>query len=168
MRMSSALEQVKQALSGALERAGLEARTAFAPGRAPAYEKPVAVVGLRRGESRGGGLSSYLGLQRAGSEWREVYGLRMELTLSLDLYAPAELGASGCDEALEVLHRVMLEGLPAGLRPRELSWEETVWDKETSMFLRRGSLSCEAVFTAQAEEDNALVSDFILKGVVKQ
>lgn len=36
------------------------------------------------------------------------------------------------------------------------------------MFLRRGSLSCEAVFTAQAEEDNALVSDFILKGVVKQ
>ena len=36
------------------------------------------------------------------------------------------------------------------------------------MFLRRGSLRCEAVFTAQAEEDNELVTDFILKGVVRQ
>ena len=166
--MSSAIEQAKRALCAALERAGLQAETAFASERAAARESAVAVVGLRRGESRGGGLSSYLGRRQEGSRWREVYGLRMELTLSLDLYAPAESGASGCDEALEVLHRVMLEGLPAGLRPRELSWEETVWDKETSMFLRRGSLSCEAVFTAQAEEDNALVSDFILKGVVKQ
>lgn len=166
--MSSAIEQVKSALCAALEKAGLEARTAYAPGRAAAYEKPVAAVGLRRGESRSGGLSSYLGRQRSGSEWREVYGLRMDLTLSLDLYAPAELGAAGCDAALEVLHRVMLEGLPAGLRAKELSWEETAWDKKASMFLRQGSLTCEAVFTAEAEEDGALVSDFILKGVVRQ
>ena len=34
------------------------------------------------------------------------------------------------------------------------------------MFLRRGSLSCSAFFTALAEEDGALISDFILKGVV--
>lgn len=166
--MVSAIEQVKRALGEALERAGLEARMAFEAGRASAYKGPVAVVGLRRGESRGGGLSSYLGRQQDGSEWREVYGLRMDLTLSLDLYAPAEMGAVGCDEALEILHRVMLEGLPSGLRPRELSWEETAWDRETSMFLRRGSLSCEAVFIARAEEDDALVSDFILKGVVRQ
>ena len=66
------------------------------------------------------------------------------------------------------VHRVMQEGLAAGRRPRELSWEETVWGMETSMLLRRGDLSCGEVFTAQAEEDNALVSDFILKGVVKQ
>ena len=166
--MNSAIEQVKTALGSALERAGLPARMAFAPEKAGAYDTPVAVIGLRRGESRGGGLSSYLGRRKTGSEWREVYGLRMDLTLSLDLYAPAEMGAAGCDEALEILHRVMLEGLPAGLRPKELSWEEAVWDQETAMFLRRGSLSCEAVFTAQAEEDNVLVRDFILKGMVKQ
>ena len=113
-------------------------------------------------------MSSYLGRRQEGSRWREVYGRRMELTLSLDLYAPAELGTEGCDRALETLHRVMLEGLPSGLRPKELCWEEAAWDQETAMFLRRGSLRCEAVFTAQAEEDNELVTDFILKGVVRQ
>ncbi|MCI9677930.1 MAG: hypothetical protein HFF77_03000 [Oscillospiraceae bacterium] len=166
--MSSAIEQAKRALCAALERAGLQAETAFASERAAARESAVAVVGLRRGESRGGGLSSYLGRRQEGSRWREVYGLRMELTLSLDLYAPAELGTEGCDRALETLHRVMLEGLPSGLRPKELCWEEAAWDQETAMFLRRGSLRCEAVFTAQAEEDNELVTDFILKGVVRQ
>lgn len=166
--MSSAIEQAKRALCAALERAGLQAETAFTPERAAARESAVAVVGLRRGESRGGGLSSYLGRRQEGSRWREVYGLRMELTLSLDLYAPAELGVAGCDRALETLHQVMLEGLPSGLRPKELCWEEAAWDQETAMFLRRGSLRCEAVFTAQAEEDNELVTDFILKGVVRQ
>ena len=117
--MSSAIEQAKRALCAALERAGLQAETAFASERAAARESAVAVVGLRRGESRGGGLSSYLGRRQEGSRWREVYGLRMELTLSLDLYAPAELGTEGCDRALETLHRVMLEGLPSGLRPKE-------------------------------------------------
>ena len=165
--MSSAIEQAKRALCAALERAGLQAETAFTPERAAARESAVAVVGLRRGESRGGGLSSYLGRRQEGSRWREVYGLRMELTLSLDLYAPAELGVAGCDRALETLHQVMLEGLPSGLRPKELCWEEAAWDQETAMFLRRGSLRCEAVFTAQAEEDNELVTDFILKGVVR-
>ena len=150
--MSSAIEQAKRALCAALERAGLQAETAFASERAAARESAVAVVGLRRGESRGGGLSSYLGRRQEGSRWREVYGLRMELTLSLDLYAPAELGTEGCDRALETLHRVMLEGLPSRLRPKELCWEEAAWDQETAMFLRRGSLRCEAVFTAQAEE----------------
>ena len=58
--MSSAIEQAKRALCAALERAGLQAETAFASERAAARESAVAVVGLRRGESRGGGLSSYL------------------------------------------------------------------------------------------------------------
>ena len=164
--MSSAIEQAKRALCAALERAGLQAETAFASERAAARESAVAVVGLRRGESRGGGLSSYLGRRQEGSRWREVYGLRMELTLSLDLYAPAELGTEGCDRALETLHRVMLEGLPSGLRPKELCWEEAAWDEDTSMFLRRGSLACSAYFIATASEDGALLTDFILKGVV--
>ena len=99
---------------------------------------------------------------------REVYGLRLELTLSMDLYSPAELGAPGCDSALETLHQVMLSGLPAGLRPAELRWEETVWDEDTAMFVRRGSLSCGAYFTAEASEDGVLLTDFILKGVVRK
>lgn len=159
------LEQVKQAVAGALNQAGLAVRTAFDPGWAARCDGPVAAVGLRTGESRGGAMGRYLGQT---PDRREVYGLRLELTLSMDLYSPAELGAPGCDSALETLHQVMLSGLPAGLRPAELRWEETVWDEDTAMFVRRGSLSCGAYFTAEASEDGVLLTDFILKGVVRK
>ena len=159
------LEQVKQAVAGALNQAGLAVRTAFEPGWAARCDRPVAAVGLRTGESRGGAMGRYLGQT---PDRREVYGLRLELTLSMDLYSPAELGAPGCDSALETLHQVMLSGLPAGLKPAELRWEETGWDEDTAMFVRRGSLSCGAYFTAEASEDGVLLTDFILKGVVRK
>ncbi len=164
----SGLEQVKAAIAKALEQAGTAARAAYAPGWARSYEEPVVAVGLRMGESRGGAMGGYLGEQVDPETLacREIYGMRLELTLSLDIYSPPGLGAAGCDSALETLHRVMLGSLPSGLRPTELKWEETGWDEDTSMFLRRGSLSCSAFFTALAEEDGALISDFILKGVV--
>lgn len=162
------LEQVKTAVAAALEKAGVAACSAFAPRWAERYSSPVVAVGLRTGESRGGALSSYLGRKMDPDTLssREIYGMRLELTISLDIYCPPEQGAAGCDEALEILHQVMLEGLPSGLRPAELKWEEARWDEETAMFVRRGSLSCGAFFTASASEDGLLLSDFILKGVV--
>lgn len=162
------LEQVKTALAAALERAGVRAVTAYAPGWCKRYSQPVVAVGFRQGECRGEAMNSYLGSQvdPATQETREIYGMRLELKLSLDIYAPASIGAAGCETALEGLHQVMLEGLPSGLRPSELKWEETAWDQDTAMFLRRGSLSCGAYFTAAAAEEGVLLSDFILKGVI--
>ena len=90
------LEQVKNAVAGALEKAGIRARIAYAPGWAKAYAEPVVVVGLRTGESRGGALSSYLG-QRTDPDTQasqEVYGMRLELTMSLDIYCPPGEGAA--------------------------------------------------------------------------
>ena len=162
------LEQVRNAISAALEKAGVRTRTAYEPGWAKAYTEPVVAVGLRTGESRGGALSSYLGqrLDPDTQATQEIYGMRLELTLSLDIYCPPKDGAAGCDGILEALHQIMLDGLPSGLRPSELKWDEAVWDKDTSMFLRRGSLACNAFFVAAASEDGLLLSDFILKGVV--
>ncbi len=164
----SSLEQVKSAIAVALERAGVSTQIAYAPGWAKAYGEPVVAVGLRTGESRGGALSSYLG-QRIDPDTQasqEVYGMRMELTLSLDIYCPPKDGTAGCDSVLESLHQILLEGLPSGLRPTELKWDEAAWDEDTAMFLRRGSLACNAYFIAAASEDGTLISDFILKGVV--
>ena len=164
------LEQVKDAIAAALEKAEIRTQTAYAPDWAKAYAGPVVAVGLRTGESRGGALSSYLG-QRTDpetQECQEVYGMRLELTLSLDIYCPPEEGAAGGESVLEALHQIMLEGLPAGLRPTELKWEEVSWDPDTAMFLRRGSLACSAYFIAGASEDGAVFTDFILKGVVRK
>lgn len=164
------LEQVKDAITAALEKAEIRTQTAYAPGWAKKYTGPVVAVGLRTGESRGGALSSYLG-QRTDPKTQtsqEVYGMRMELTLSLDIYCPPTEGAAGGESVLEALHQIMLEGLPSGLRPTELKWEEASWDPDTAMFLRRGSLACSAYFIAAASEDGAVFSDFILKGVVRK
>lgn len=164
------LEQVKDAISAALEKAGVRAQNAYAPEWAKAYSEPVVAVGFRTGESRGGALSSYLGqrMDPRTQVCQEVYGMRLELTLSLDIYCPPEAGATGGEGVLETLHQIMLEGLPTGLRPTELKWEEASWDMDTAMFLRRGSLACSAYFIAAASEDGAVFSDFILKGVVKK
>ena len=59
--MNPGLEQVRAAMAAALEKAGVRAATAFPGGWAKAYDEPVAAVGLRTGESRGGALGSYLG-----------------------------------------------------------------------------------------------------------
>lgn len=166
--MNRGLEQVKRALIQALEQAGARAVAACSPGWARKYDVPVVAVGLRTGESRGAAMSNYLGQQvdPATQLTREIYGAQLELTLSLDIYSPAAVGAAGCDETLSLLHQVMLEGLPAGLKPVELRWEETHWDETLGMFLRRGSLLCSACFLAEATEEGAPLTDFILKGVM--
>lgn len=164
------LEQVKSAVANALENAGIAAHTAYTPGWAKAYQEPVVAVGLRTGESKGGTLGSYMG-QRVDPDTlacQEVYGMRLDLVLSLDIYCPPGKGAERCDGVLEALHQVMLNGLPSGLRPTELKWEETVWDGDTSMFLRRGSLACGAFFVAETAEEQFELTDFVLKGVVSK
>ena len=166
--MKQGLEQVKNAIVQTLEQSGAQAAVAFVPGWAKQYDGPVVAVGLRTGESRSTAMGNYLG-QQIDPETQapqERYGMQLELTLSLDIYSPAAVGAAGCDETLPLLHRVMLEGLPSGLKPLELKWEETAWEDTTGMFLRKGSLHCSAFFIATADEDGALLTDFILKGVM--
>lgn len=166
--MKQGITQVKEALIDALASAGVIARAAFEPEWAKHYDQPVVAVGFRCGESRGDAMGCYLGqqLDRETQTVREIYGMKLELTLSLDIYSPAASGAAGCESTLEKLHQVMLSGLPSGLRPDSLQWEETGWDQNTGMFLRKGSLGCCAHFSAVASEDGALLSDFILKGTV--
>lgn len=166
--MNSGLEQVKAAIIQALEENGTPAVAAPAPGWAKKYEVPVVAVGYRTGESRAAALNNYLGQQTdpTTQEVWEIYGMQLELVLSMDIFSPPQRGAQGCEDTLSALHRVMLEGLPAGIKPTELKWEETNWDADTGMFLRRGSLSCSAFFWALADEDGAALTDFILKGVL--
>ena len=61
----------------------------------------------------------------------------------------------------------LLDGLADGLTLDELSWEKTEWDEEYGMFVRRGTARCTAYFVATADEDSAVLTDFILKGVMQ-
>ena len=160
------LDQVKVAIAAALERAGLRAVTAFGPKRLEAYGGPVVTVGVRRGECRQAGLWDYLGEREEKGARREIYGRRLDITLSLDAWADAETGAERCQQALERAYEAVLNGLPAGIRPGEMVWEEVKWDRETGMFLRRGTLQCGVYLLAAAREETGELTDFVLKGVL--
>ena len=161
--MNPGLEQVRAAVAARLWRrpGSLRRATAFSPRLGQARTtSPVAAVGLRTGESRGGALGSYLGHPAGPGQprrCREVYGMRLDLTLTLDIYAPARKRRRRVRPApWNTLHQVVLQGLPSGLRsPRELQLGGgRVGPETTAMFLRRGS-SCRAsaYFAATATED---------------
>lgn len=159
--------QVSDAIVQRLREVGLDAIRAYERETFSEGSAVIITVGAKETRFERAGLTDYLG-ERYDAELGcavEVYGLRMLLTASLELYAPRQCGAAGCEQTAEAVSEALLEGLPEGLRIDGLSWEATGWEKEYGMFVRRGAARCTAYFTAQADERSAVLTDFILKGV---
>ena len=165
----SAARQVREALGQALGASGIAAVQAYEKEKFSPLSSVLCVIGERAAHIGAAGALDYLG-ERWNEERgtvEEVYGKTWQLTLSVDIFAPRTAGAAACEEASEEVTAVLLQNLPSGLRAEEISWEESRWDKEYGLFLRRGSVKFSASFLATAAEDETVVSDFILKGVVK-
>lgn len=160
------LEQVRQAVLKALREAGLTAVEAFPEGFAKDYGGAVAAVAVGAAEGKAMGFCNYLGevYDEAAGTAKELYGKQLEGDITVDIRGPRAADCeAGCQQAAEVL----LGGLPSGIRPGELRWEALKWEKATGLFLRRGSLRCQAVFVAESQEDGEIFLDFILKGVMR-
>ncbi len=159
------LTQVRDAVLSALNGAGVQALAAFPADRAKRYSGAVAAVAVGTAEGKALGFCNYLGevYDAEAGAVREVYGKQLEGIITVDIRAER---AVDCEAACETAAEVLLGGLPGGIRPGELNWEGLCWEKETGMFLRRGSLRCQAVFMAREPEDGQLFLDFILKGVM--
>lgn len=159
------LTQVRDAVTAALEKAGLTALTAFPHRQAGRYPGAVAAVAVGAAQGAALGFCNYLGEvydPEAGTV-REVYGKQLEGDITVEIRAER---AADCEAGCETAAEALLEGLPGGIRPGELRWEAAAWERETGMFLRRGHLQCRAVFTAQAGEEGEAFLEFILKGVL--
>lgn len=156
---------VRAAVLTALSDAGLTALAAYAGAARddPGATVCVDVAGVESGPMALGG---YLGQLLDGDTGavREVYGLKMEATISLEVRAPA---AADCERAMEAASDALNGALPSGLRLREESWEAVSWERASRRFLKRGSLRCTACFTASAEEGSGEFLDFTLKGVLR-
>ena len=165
----TALQQVKTAVVDALEGAGLTAMGAYGEEQLKKYTTAVTAVGLHGMQVTESGAMEYLGEKYDAMRCAmlEVYGKKLTPSLSLDVYAPRTLGAEGCEEAAEEITQVMMSALPSGLRVRELTWGKTEWDKTYGMFHLSAQAAYEAYFVAETEEETAVFTDFILRGVVK-
>lgn len=162
------LNQVKEAILSALEGAGLRALGRFGTQAERSYTGPVAVIGVAQAAGKPMGLGGYLGTvydPDAGTE-QEIYGRILEVTVSVDVYAPG--GADACESAMETAAETLMAGLPAGLRLRSLQWGQTEWDEDSGLYLRRGTAEYTAQFTATASAETGEILDFELKGVMKE
>lgn len=164
----TAWEQIRQAALTALRGSGVNAVGEYDAQRAPRMEKPVLAVGLRRVKTEKSGLLEYLGEREDAQRGTvEVYGRRMQVELVLEAYAPRMVGAAGCDELSGEAAAALCGRLPPGVTVESVEWEQTLWDTRYGAFLRRGSACCSAYFTAEAaQEDGAVLTDFVLKGVI--
>ena len=157
------LRQIRDAVIDALQDAGLEAEAAFPERRARKHTGAFACVAVGAAEGKAVGFCNYLG-EAPGRDGvsRELYGKQLEGEIIVEIRAES---ARDCDCGCETASGVLLGGLPEGIRPGGLKWEALCWDKALQLFLRRGRLSCTALFTASAGEEDEFL-DFILKGAV--
>lgn len=159
------LTAIRDAVLTALQEAGLTALAAFPQERARRYTQAVAAVAVDTAESKTVGFCNYLGeaWDEEASTVKEFYGKRLDAVITVEIRGPQ---AAVCCQGAEAAAEVLLGGLPAGIRPGELSWEGMSWETETGMFLRRGRLQCQAVFVAKSSGEDPMFLDFILKGVL--
>ncbi|WP_352416678.1 hypothetical protein [Oscillibacter ruminantium] len=159
------LNQVRDAVISALKSAGVAAVPAY-EGNAKKYAGAVAAVDVATAEGKAVGLSSYLGesWDEKNGTVRELYGMQMEVTISLSVRAER---AEICETAMETAVGALMGGLPAGLRLGKMSWSGIAWDKTTGMFLRKGSAACRAAFLAEDSDETGNLLDFILKGTMR-
>jgi len=165
--MMGGLELVRQTVVERLREQGVQAEAAYSRNWAGKYTGAVVVVGVRSCAGDEAGLGGYLGERwdEESGTVREIYGRRAELVLSLDAYAPRSAGAAACLAALERAQDVLTREMPAGLRPGTVQWDAVGFDRDTEMFLQRGSLTCGAYFLAETEAETGLLLRFKLKGV---
>ena len=168
-RLGGAAGQVRSEIVSRLKAAGLDAAEAYEDERFRERSGSVVAVGAKQAELAHAGLMNYLGEQYDAESGRtvEVYGRKLKMAASLDVYAPRRKGARGCEQTAEAVSEALLDGLADGLTLDELSWEKTEWDEEYGMFVRRGTARCTAYFVATADEESAVLTDFILKGVMQ-
>lgn len=166
----TAVQQVKTALVAALQGAGLETMGAYSEEQLKQYQTAVITVGVREMKITHAGAMEYLGerYDAVRDVVLEVYGRKMLMRFSLDVYAPRALGAEGCETAAEAVTQTMMSALPGGLRMKDIDWAEAKWDRAYGMFRLSAAAEYEAFFSAETAEEDVVFTDFILRGVVQK
>ena len=164
------LEKLAESAAELLREAGLPAYRAF-PREAVERGGAFIAVGIRRASGRGAGFARYLGVEPdAERGGREVYGLRCDVELALDIYAPmdAENGAAECGQLFDAAAAAL--GAAEGLSVRELRCGEAAPDARLGMFVLRGAADCAALLVDESggDGDGKTFTDFVLKGELKR
>lgn len=161
------LGEAAKSIAQALCAAGLEAREKYTHSDVRTLTSPTVFVGVSGAKAEAAGMGHYLGTKRREDGTHcELYGLRCEVSLALDIYAPArtEHCESACakvfDEALFAL------GEMGALTLSEVSLGEGKVQDKSGLYMCPCRIKGAAYLVAESE-DGAEFTDFVLKGVLK-
>ena len=164
------LDAVRERLAAYLTEHGVEAVSAWPERARPPAAGAVAAVSLRRCEGADAGFGDYLG-ERYNEEtgrWEELYGKRLTLTFGLDLFAGTgeAAGERQVRSAFDRMNAALQSGGPKGLKIRDISCGETVYDRTAGRYRCPVEAVCEVRLYAAAEEGGAFL-DFQVKGAAE-
>ena len=164
----SAAEQIRKQIEQQLRDAGLQVCPAWERTAFPELESAAAVIGAAKSEREDGALWNYLGLawDEGQGAMVERYGKRLNAEIFVDLYAPRDQ-VQAVEQALQTLEEALMAPLCPGLSILSLQRGEICCEDYSRYLKCRCILSCAAYFTQTRDEDGALLTDFILKGVVQ-
>ena len=159
------LDKIRESMTEFLVTQGLTAITAWPAEEKKRWDEPVVAVSVRACDGGPGGFQDYLGerYDEASGSWQELYGRKVRVVFGLDVYAPGESGAGGCQAAFDHLAGALSGAGPDGLRVKEISRGEVRFDQALGLFVCPAEAVCEAYLYAMAEEGGAFL-DFVVKG----
>ena len=163
--MTGALNALRQSVVELLQECGLHAVAAMEPDSRKRWDGPVAAVALDRVVCAAGGFQDYLGERHNPDTGREeeIYGRAVELTLSLDLYAPRDGGAGACQQALGVMAEALAFRGAGGLSVGEIHSGAVEFLERDGLYRLPVKCTCKGWLVAAVDSSGAFV-DFEVKG----
>ena len=154
--------ELTEAFLAALKRGGLHARPAREAGLSPRLKASAVAVETQELDSSPGGFSSYLGLQ----DGKELYGMRLQAKMRLDVRSPTKLGAGECRRAMDLAAGVLAQGVDGVSIDRLLS-HAPEYDPVEDCFAGVLEVCCHGWLCAEAsQEAPGEFEHFILKGAL--
>ena len=164
------LENVLDVMAGTLSENGIDAFLQF-PERFAGLKSGVFVcVSTESCRCLSSGMGEYLGVREGagGEPDRELYGMRLELTLGFEVFSSfgEKFGAAACLKCVDELKGIFSK-LPAGIRVSELNCGPVSADENLAVFRSMCRLNCMAFLVAESGGDESEFLDYALRGTVK-
>ncbi|MBE6932483.1 MAG: hypothetical protein E7464_03755 [Ruminococcaceae bacterium] len=154
--------ELTDAFLAALTRGGLHARSAREAGISPRLKGSAVAVETQELDTSPGGFSSYLGLQ----DGKELYGMRLQAKMRLDVRSPVKLGAGECRNTMDLAAGVLAQGVE-GVSIGRILAHAPEYDPVEDCFAGVIEVCCHGWMCAEAsQEAPGEFEHFILKGVL--
>ena len=161
---------VLQAILDTLQESGINAVLRLPESRIDFGGEAVVCVGVKRSLVKSPGMGDYLGIRKNALDQsvNELYGLKMEAVISLNIYSPPgdDMGSRECTAVYSALCSALAQ-VSGNVKFSGITMLETKFDRELGLFFCPVEAECQAYLVGERDADLGEFLEFELKGVIK-